>query len=94
MGRSRDGYDSTALIRCMGICCKTKSGKDEDYLYESSGKSFNTKCCKELKNEERLIIICGHYEGIDERVLEEIVDMEISIGDYVLTGGAACHGSD
>jgi tRNA (guanine37-N1)-methyltransferase len=42
---------------------------------------------QKLKEEESLIILCGHYEGIDERVIEEIVDEEISIGDYVLTGG-------
>lgn len=42
---------------------------------------------QELSNEEHLILLCGHYEGIDQRVLDEIVDEEISIGDYVLTGG-------
>ena len=41
----------------------------------------------ELSKEEHLILLCGHYEGIDQRVLDEIVDEEISIGDYVLTGG-------
>ena len=41
----------------------------------------------EISNEEHLILLCGHYEGIDQRVLDEIVDEEISIGDYVLTGG-------
>ncbi len=51
------------------------------------GKKFNQTIAKELKNEEHLILLCGHYEGIDERVLEKIVDEEISIGDYVLTGG-------
>ena len=42
---------------------------------------------KQLSNQKHLIIICGHYEGIDQRVLDEIVNEEISIGDYVLTGG-------
>ncbi len=51
------------------------------------GRVLTQDLVQELKNEERLIIICGHYEGIDERVLEEVVDEEISIGDYVLTGG-------
>lgn len=51
------------------------------------GRVLTQSICEEFKNEERLVIICGHYEGIDERVLEEIVDEEISIGDYVLTGG-------
>jgi tRNA (guanine37-N1)-methyltransferase len=52
------------------------------------GKVLTQDHAKELKeNYERLIILCGHYEGIDQRVLDEIVDEEISIGDYVLTGG-------
>ena len=52
------------------------------------GRVLTQDRAKELKeNYERLIILCGHYEGIDQRVLDEIVDEEISIGDYVLTGG-------
>lgn len=51
------------------------------------GKVFNQKKVQELSSEEHLILLCGHYEGIDQRVLDEIVDEEISIGDYVLTGG-------
>ena len=51
------------------------------------GKTFHQKLAQELAQEEDLIFLCGHYEGIDERVLEEIVTDEISIGDYVLTGG-------
>ena len=51
------------------------------------GGIFNQEKAKELALEEDLIILCGHYEGIDERVLEEVVTDEISIGDYVLTGG-------
>ncbi len=51
------------------------------------GKPFHQKMAKELSAEEELIFLCGHYEGIDERVLEEIVTDEISLGDYVLTGG-------
>ena len=51
------------------------------------GAVFNQSIARELAQEEDLIILCGHYEGIDERVLEEIVTDEISIGDYVLTGG-------
>lgn len=51
------------------------------------GRVLNQKIVKELSQEEHLILLCGHYEGIDERVIEEIVDDEISIGDYVLTGG-------
>ena len=51
------------------------------------GKVFNQRMAEELAQEEELVFLCGHYEGIDERVLEEIVDEEVSIGDYVLTGG-------
>ena len=51
------------------------------------GKVLSQEKVKELSKENNLILLCGHYEGIDERVLEEIVDEEISIGDYVLTGG-------
>ncbi len=51
------------------------------------GRVFNQDIAKELSREEHLVFLCGHYEGVDERVLEEIVDEELSIGDYVLTGG-------
>ena len=51
------------------------------------GKQLNQAKVQELSEEEHLILLCGHYEGIDQRVLDEIVNEEISIGDYVLTGG-------
>ncbi len=51
------------------------------------GTVLNQEKVKQLSKEKHLIIICGHYEGIDQRVIDEIVDEEISIGDYVLTGG-------
>ncbi|MDE7340193.1 MAG: tRNA (guanosine(37)-N1)-methyltransferase TrmD [Lachnospiraceae bacterium] len=51
------------------------------------GKTFHQEMAKELAKEEELIFLCGHYEGVDERVLEEIVTDYVSIGDYVLTGG-------
>lgn len=51
------------------------------------GNPLNQKKVEELSKENHLIILCGHYEGIDQRVLDKIVDEEISIGDYVLTGG-------
>lgn len=51
------------------------------------GKVFNQEIAQDLAKEEDLVFLCGHYEGIDERVLEEIVTDHISIGDYVLTGG-------
>ena len=64
--------------------------KDENakIIYMSpKGKVLNQEKVKALSKENHLIILCGHYEGIDQRVLDEIVDEEISIGDYVLTGG-------
>ena len=51
------------------------------------GKTLNQNKVKELATEEHIILLCGHYEGIDQRVIDKIVDEEISIGDYVLTGG-------
>ncbi len=55
-------------------------------LMTPSGRQFKQKLALDLRNEKHLILICGHYEGIDERILN-YVDMELSIGDYVLTGG-------
>ena len=52
-----------------------------------AGRVFTQEIAEELSKEEDLILLCGHYEGIDERVIEEIVTDQISIGDYVLTGG-------
>lgn len=56
-------------------------------LLSPQGRSFNQEVARELAKHERLIIICGHYEGFDERVREHLATDEISIGDFVLTGG-------
>lgn len=56
-------------------------------LTSASGKTFNQAKAKELLNYKELIIICGHYEGVDQRFIDKYVDEEISIGDFVLTGG-------
>ena len=62
--------------------------KNARVIYLSpQGNVLNQEKVKELSKENHLILLCGHYEGIDQRVLDEIVDEEISIGDYVLTGG-------
>ncbi len=62
--------------------------EDAKVVYLSpKGKVLNQNKVKELAKSQHLILLCGHYEGIDQRVLDEIVDEEISIGDYVLTGG-------
>jgi tRNA (guanine37-N1)-methyltransferase len=51
------------------------------------GKPFNQRMAEEFSRQESLILLCGHYEGVDERVIEEIVTDEVSVGDFVLTGG-------
>lgn len=63
-------------------------GKQARVVYVTpQGKCFDQTMAEELAKEEHLVFLCGHYEGIDERVLEEIVTDHVSIGDYVLTGG-------
>ena len=64
-----------------------KNDKAKVIYLSPQGKTLNQEKVIELSKEENLILLCGHYEGIDQRVLDEIVDEEISIGDYVLTGG-------
>ena len=68
---------------------RKKTGKEDLHVIYLSpkGKVFDQETAVRLSKEEDLVLLCGHYEGIDERVLEEIVTEEISIGDYVLTGG-------
>jgi tRNA (guanine37-N1)-methyltransferase len=65
-----------------------KAKRHAKVIYTSpAGKPFSQSHAKRLSKAKNLIIICGHYEGIDERVREHLVDEEISAGDYVLTGG-------
>ncbi|MCI8559899.1 MAG: tRNA (guanosine(37)-N1)-methyltransferase TrmD [Dorea sp.] len=67
---------------------KTEEPKKLRVVYLSpQGQTFHQSMAEEFAKEEELILLCGHYEGIDERVLEEIVTDQVSIGDYVLTGG-------
>ena len=67
---------------------KSVKTKDAKVIYMSpQGKLLNQAKVQELSKEKHLILLCGHYEGIDQRILDKIVDEEISIGDYVLTGG-------
>ncbi|WP_317367039.1 tRNA (guanosine(37)-N1)-methyltransferase TrmD [uncultured Tyzzerella sp.] len=70
----------------LSIKDKVKQGTKVLYM-TPQGKSFNQEMAHSLSKEKDLIILCGHYEGIDERVIEEIVTDEISIGDFILTGG-------
>lgn len=70
------------------ICEKIGTDKKIRTIYVTpQGKLFDQNMAKELSNEDDLVFLCGHYEGVDERVLEEIATDFISIGDYVLTGG-------
>ena len=64
-----------------------KKGKTRTIYMSPKGKVFTQKKARELSEYDQLIILCGHYEGVDQRVLDRIVDEEISVGDYVLTGG-------
>ncbi len=66
---------------------RSLKSKSKVIYLSPQGKVLNQKKVVELSKENELILLCGHYEGIDQRVLDEIVDEEISIGDYVLTGG-------
>lgn len=73
-------------------CFRAVTGDNKDLktrvIYMSpQGKVLTQRKAKELSEYDRLVILCGHYEGVDERIIEEIVDEEISVGDYVLTGG-------
>ena len=71
----------------QSIVSKSENKKPRVIYLTPQGKVFNQEIADELSKEEELIFLCGHYEGIDERVLESIVTDHISIGDYVLTGG-------
>ena len=84
------GGGAGMVIRPDVVYDAYKSVCDEDakvvYL-TPQGKTLNQKMVEDLSKEKHLILLCGHYEGIDQRVIDKIVDEEISIGDYVLTGG-------
>lgn len=75
------------IYDCYNDLCK-KLGKKPHLIFMSpQGKTLTQKRVRELSQMDNIAILCGHYEGVDERIIEEIVDEEISIGDYVLTGG-------
>lgn len=74
------------IYRCFEAV--TAGRKRPHVIYMSpQGRVLTQKRCIELSRMESIFILCGHYEGVDERIIDEIVDEEISIGDYVLTGG-------
>ena len=75
------------IYDCFASLC-SEDGKKPHLIYMSAqGETLTQKRVKELSQLPNIAILCGHYEGVDERIIEEIVDEEISVGDYVLTGG-------
>ncbi len=75
------------IYDCFQSLCEELGTRPKLIYLSPQGKVLTQEKVKELSKEPNLALLCGHYEGVDERVLEEIVDEEISIGDYVLTGG-------
>ncbi len=77
------------IHRCYKAIEADIAGEEKPYVIYMSprGRVFTNEYAKELSEKGNLVILCGHYEGVDERIIEEIVDEEVSIGDYVLTGG-------
>lgn len=71
----------------MSLFDKETEEKPHLIYMSPRGKTFTQQKAIELSKKEHIVILCGHYEGVDQRVIDEIVDEEISVGDYVLTGG-------
>ena len=80
-------YDCYEAVKNEVKCALGEDIRSKVIYMSPQGSVLTQKKAEELAEYDNLIILCGHYEGIDSRVLEEIVDEEISIGDYVLTGG-------
>lgn len=75
------------IYNCYKAVCEETGSKPHLIYMSPQGKVLTQERAKELAQMSNIAILCGHYEGVDERIIEEIVDEEISIGDYVLTGG-------
>ena len=75
------------IYKCFENICSERGTRPILIYMSPKGQVLNQNISKDLKNFENIAILCGHYEGVDQRVLDELVDMQISIGDYVLTGG-------
>jgi len=75
------------ICDCYAAITGGASEKPYTVYMSPKGSVFNQKKAKELSEKDRIVILCGHYEGVDQRAIDAIVDEEISIGDYVLTGG-------
>lgn len=79
---------ASPIYDCFNSLYNKETDAKPHLIYLSpKGKTFTQKRAVELSKMDRIVLLCGHYEGIDQRVIDEIVDEEISIGDYVLTGG-------
>jgi len=74
-------------VNCIRRKTKDRRLKTRTVLLSPKGVTFNQKLAKKMSKYEHMILLCGHYEGIDERVREYLIDDEISIGDFVMTGG-------
>jgi len=75
------------IDRAYAALCSTLTAAPRVIYVTPQGRVFDQKMAEELKEEENLVFLCGHYEGVDERILDKIVTDQVSIGDYVLTGG-------
>lgn len=75
------------IYNCYKAVCEQFGSKPHTIYMSPKGKILTQEKSIELSKKENILIICGHYEGVDQRIIDKIVDEEISIGDYVLTGG-------
>ena len=75
------------LYLCHKAICERAGGHVHTVFMGPQGRQFNQDVARELLGKKHVIFVCGHYEGVDERFLEECVDEEISLGDFVVTGG-------
>lgn len=75
------------IYNCYNAVCEQLGAKPHTIYMTPKGSVFNQKKAVELAKLDNILILCGHYEGVDQRILDKIADEEISIGDYVLTGG-------
>lgn len=75
------------LLDCHRAAATGLSGKTRTIYFSPAGQKLDHAKATELKGYDNLILLCGHYEGIDQRVIDTVVDEELSVGDYVLTGG-------
>ena len=75
------------IYDCFQAVCEELGCRPHLIYLSPQGRTLTQQRVKELAELDNLVLLCGHYEGVDERVLEELVDEELSIGDYVLTGG-------